>query len=472
MDLCHRDGLRRRWQAQKKQIKLLNLRSIMKVSYKKLQTYFKDQLPSPEKLADAFSFHFAEVEGIEKSGDDFILDIKVLPDREYSKSYEGIAKEIYAILGIRNNITEVRSDAGSFFDVEIKKINAALGMEIPKSEIVAILRRMNISVEDKGDILALIVPAERKDLKDWRDIPEEIGRIYGYDKIPTKISIMRNPDSGPDKIFYYSEKIKNILIERGFSEVYTYSLTSNGDYKIEKSAALGKNFLRGNLASGIEKSLDLNYKNAEFLGLDEIKIFEIGKVFPKTGEHTSLAIGIKNVKKRDTSANEKIRNTREHLLVALGSNLQTLCSVDDTGGLLIMGGKQIGVINNVDGVLELNLDEFIAPLSQPKSYKDLDFKKTKELVYQTFSVYPYIVRDIALWASKGDEEEIRRTLEEEGGELMVKIYLFDYFEKDGEISYAFRIVFQAMDRTLEEKEINEIMERVYKKIKDKGWAVR
>ncbi|MES2216507.1 MAG: hypothetical protein V4481_04400, partial [Patescibacteria group bacterium] len=71
----------------------------MKISYNKLQTYIEDTLPSPEVLADALSFHFAEVESIEKEGDDAILDIKVLPDRaNYAKSYEGIALEVSAIL--------------------------------------------------------------------------------------------------------------------------------------------------------------------------------------------------------------------------------------------------------------------------------------------------------------------------------------------------------------------------------------
>lgn len=53
----------------------------MKISYKWLQSYFEEKLPAPEALAERITFSFAEIEGVEKKGDDTILDIKVLPDR-------------------------------------------------------------------------------------------------------------------------------------------------------------------------------------------------------------------------------------------------------------------------------------------------------------------------------------------------------------------------------------------------------
>ena len=64
----------------------------MKISYNWLQSYFEDKLPSPEKLAERITFSFAEVESIEKVGDDTVFDIKVLPDRAcYALSHRGVA---------------------------------------------------------------------------------------------------------------------------------------------------------------------------------------------------------------------------------------------------------------------------------------------------------------------------------------------------------------------------------------------
>src|SRR3989344_1731472 len=67
----------------------------MKVSLKWLQTYFDKPLPTAGKLADLFTFHSFEVESVEKVGDDYAIDAKVLPDRaHYALSHKGIAMEV------------------------------------------------------------------------------------------------------------------------------------------------------------------------------------------------------------------------------------------------------------------------------------------------------------------------------------------------------------------------------------------
>ncbi|TSC57223.1 MAG: Phenylalanine-tRNA ligase beta subunit [Parcubacteria group bacterium Greene0416_79] len=73
----------------------------MKISYKWLQSYFEEKLPAPEELAERITFAFAEVESVEKKGEDTVLDIKVLPDRAcYALSHRGVAYEISAITGL------------------------------------------------------------------------------------------------------------------------------------------------------------------------------------------------------------------------------------------------------------------------------------------------------------------------------------------------------------------------------------
>jgi phenylalanyl-tRNA synthetase beta chain len=319
----------------------------------------------------------------------------------------------------------------------------------------------------------LTVPKDRLDLWDWRDIPEEIGRIYGYDKVP---SILPSNTAFKPKVqgtFYYAEKIKNILVERGFSELYMYSLASKGDFEIEKSVASDKNFLRVNLTEGMVKALELNAKNADLLGLDEIKIFEIGRIFPKEGERTSLCVGIKNLKKKDVKANEKIKIVRDELMNILGANASILCTIDDTGGIISLNGRHIGVTNNVEGILELDLDALIASLPEPTSYSDLNFGKAVNVEYGKFSPYPFIVRDIAVFVPEGtDSKTLQEILALNGGELLVNTRLFDVFTKEGKTSYAYRLVFQAKDRTLTDAEPNAVMEKIYEEVKKKGWEVR
>lgn len=454
----------------------------MKISYKQLQTYFSDTLPTPEVIADAFTFHAFEIESTEKEGDDTIMDIKVLPDRAcYAKSYEGIARELSTILGLKKDDGKIKiSERLRKLSVTTGQINEVLGTDIPQQEIVSILSRMDINVTENGEVLDLAIPADRLDLATWRDIPEEVGRIYGYDKI--KAILPRNTTFKPqvEKSFYYAEKIKNILTASGFSEVYTYSLVAHGVYEIEKPLAADKNHLRTNLTDGIQKSLELNARNADLLGLDSINIFEIGKVFAEKGEYTSLCIGIKNVKKAKGAdqAKEKIKLVRDQLLKVIEAEATILCTVDDSGGLVSVGGETIGLTNNADGIFEINLDKLVATLADPVSYNDLKFSKAVSIEYKKFSQYPFITRDIAVFV-QGQTlyDEVWQAIEKgianaNATDLLVRYSLFDTFRKEGKVSYAFRMVFQSMEKTLTDDEANSVMEKVYGEMKKKGWEVR
>ncbi len=458
----------------------------MKISYTQLQTYFEEALPAVEALAEAITFAVFEIEGIEEVEGDSILDIKVLPDRAcYAKSYEGIAREVSTILGLKKNAEKVKIPASSrSITIHLSQINEVLGSDISLGEARSILGRLDLGIVEKDHTFELAIPGDRQDLQTWRDIPEEIGRIYGYDKI--KAVLPKNTSFKPvvEKTFYHAEKIKNLLTAQGFSEVYLYSLVPHGVYEIEKPLASDKNHLRTNLTDGIVKALELNARNADLLGLDEIKIFEIGKVFTSEGEYMSLAIGIKNIKKAkgDGQAKEKIKKVRDEVLRVLEANATILCTVDDSGGIISLNGEAVGMTNNSDGVMELNLDKLVAPLADPASYADLNFGKIVSIEYKKFSQYPFIVRDIAVFTPESVSAEtvweaIEKGITEAGAgasgtNLLARHSLFDTFKKDGKVSYAFRMVFQSMERTLTDDEANAVMEKIYGEMKGKGWEVR
>lgn len=356
-----------------------------------------------------------------------------------------------------------------------KYISRILGIEISEKEIKEILDLMGI----KNDNWKLTIPFERLDLTNQDDLVEEIGRIYGYDKLPLTIPSKTTFKPQIEKSFYYSEKIKDILADMGFSEVYTYSLVSKGIHEIEKPLAADKNFLRADLTGGIVKSLELNAKNADLLGLTEdIKIFEIGKVFDKGGEYNSLAIGIKNIKKKVEKEKDKIKKVRDELLQKIEAKANILCTVDDSGGIIAIKGKTVGVTNNTEGIMEINLDALVASLPLPDSYDDLKLSKAVSIEYKKFSTEPFITRDIALFvASDTGESEVRKVIrdivKETAGQLLVKgPDLFDQFEKEGKRSLAFRMIFQSIDRTLSDEEVNKWMNKVYEVVKAKGWQVR
>jgi phenylalanyl-tRNA synthetase beta subunit len=100
---------------------------------------------------------------------------------------------------------------------------------------------------------------------------------------------------------------------------------------------------------------------------------------------------------------------------------------------------------------------------------------TSNKKFKMWSLFPFIVRDIAVWVPDSTEgEDIAKVIKENMGDLVLRgPDLFDSFSKEGKTSYAFKLVFQSYDRTLTDAEINEIMSKITNKIKDNnGWQVR
>jgi phenylalanyl-tRNA synthetase beta chain len=385
--------------------------------------------------------------------------------------------------------------------ISLQYINEILGTKISKNEVFDIFNRLSLVYAEDGECIYVTPPFERLDLHLPQDIVEEVGRLYGYEKIKPRLSDFiksreTNGKEGEEIInqkYLWIERIREILVAQGFSEVFTSSLSARGHFEIEKSAS-DKNFLRDNLSGNISKALETNLYNAPLLGLSQIKIFEVGKVFPEKGEYTSLCIGIansKNHKGEYDSVNEEIRQTREYLISKLSAKLTTVCTIDDTGGVLILKGKPIGKINEIDGVMEFDLDALIKSLNefpmpeQPIQSKNREDAK-EEKKYKPISQYPFVLRDIAVFVpTAGDEDikekevEARKIIEEQGTDLLVRTDIFDIFTKTfkdtGEVktSYGFRLVFQANDRTLTDEEINKIMEKIADTMNGNAdWQVR
>ena len=341
------------------------------------------------------------------------------------------------------------------FSVNLSDINKRLGIAVPRDEAIAILKRLGIGVVEEEDALMLTIPHERLDLAIPEDIVEEIGRLYGYEKIPDMLP-PRGVSSAIDKGNYYREKIRDILAECGFSEVYLYSLAERGDYEIELPPAEDKKFLRTSLVPGLSRALSLNAHNAPLLGLSQIKLFEFGSVFPKDGERVILGLGVENASGHTgTKPDEELKQAVERLREELG-----------------LPSSALGLEDVERRVAEWPLDALLAQLPDPPQ-EPAHYAINRSVRFKKFSPYPFIARDIALWvAERTSVTEVESLLRREAGELLARLTLFDEYQKNGRTSYAFRLVFQSMDRTLTGDEVNIIMERVAMTLQHRGWEVR
>jgi phenylalanyl-tRNA synthetase beta subunit len=313
------------------------------------------------------------------------------------------------------------------------------------------------------------IPAERLDLRIPEDIIDDIGKAYGYEKISPRALPPLNKTPKIDKTFFYANKIRNILIDEGLSEVYTSSFQNDGVVAIENPVATDKGYLRPSLHWWMVKSLELNGRNSPLLGLDTVKIFEIEKIFPAlNAEHLSLAIGI------HVGAVPKNKDTlQKNFFDAIQHALSRRLQIDATK----IPAKQ------TSNVLHIDLDSLIKLLPEPQSYENvLTTPAHDDIVYKKISSYPFVLRDIAVFVPPDkNERDIVSVLTEKAGNLLArKPQLFDQFEKKNKetgeiekISYAFRLVFQSQEKTLSDNEVNVIMEAITKALNSNpGWQVR
>lgn len=325
-------------------------------------------------------------------------------------------------------------------------ICSLIGHDIPDKEILSILGRMDCQVEVQGGTFVIVPPIDRLDISIPEDVADEVARIFGYDKIPSKMPSVLHQNVPLDKNFYWIQKIKNILQREGFSEIKTYTLVPDGHLKVKLPLASDKAALREKIEPKLREALAFNLKNKDILELDEINLFEIGKVFPKGAEATSLCLG---------TTGKKLEKTIAVLEDELGVSLKMKIS---------------------GGVAECNLDKVIDTLPEAESIEKLNFEKLPDdLTYKPFSLYPYIVRDIAVWIPESDQpDELIRIIEKYGGGLLVrKPRHIDTYKKDNRTSYAYRFVFQSPERTLIDSEVNEIMKKITDEVNAKaGWEVR
>ncbi|OGI98206.1 hypothetical protein A3H53_03615 [Candidatus Nomurabacteria bacterium RIFCSPLOWO2_02_FULL_40_10] len=298
----------------------------------------------------------------------------------------------------------------------VDRISSILGLKVSEKEIEEILKRYLLKYELKKGVFEIIVPPMRLDLAIEEDMAEEIGRILGYDKVKgniPKINFKPKVNETYAKISW----ARNKLLADGYSEVMTYTFRDKGEVEVMQSAS-DKKFLRTNLTDGLKESIKLNQLNAPFLGIEKVKVFEIGTAFKKGGEEMHVAFGDKK------------------------------------------------------NVTEVSLNDFCKDM--PKDFSLEPRSSNLEAKFKMWSLFPFIARDIAVFVSENVKSaEVSKIIKENMGDMVIKgPELFDEFKKDGKISYAFRLVFQSYERTLTDTEVNEIMNKITDKIKAKGWQVR
>ncbi len=380
---------------------------------------------------------------------------------------------------------------------EPDKINKLLGIDISAEEMLGYLKKIELVYNEETN--ELIIPTFRQDLECGADIAEEVARFYGYANIPTTLP------SGEATTGKLSFKMRIEGVARdiaefcGFSQGMTYSFESPKvfdklllpeDSPLRKaiviSNPLGEDFsiMRTTSLNGMLTSLSTNYNRRN----KNVKLYELGNIYlPKSlpltelpDERMQFTLGFYgdgdffSMKGVVEEFLEKVgmRNKPEYNPDAGKTFLHPGRQAD-----IVYDGEVIGYLGEVHpdvlDIYSIGEKAYIAVIDMPHIVE----KATFDRKYEGIAKFPAVTRDISMVMDKsvlvGTVEDI---IEKRGGKLVESYKLFDIYEgsqiKSGFKSVAYSISFRAKDRTLEDKDINPIMENILKDLGALGIELR
>lgn len=350
-------------------------------------------------------------------------------------------------------------------------IRECVGVEIPDDEIISILKKCDMKVEGN---LKVTSPTYRRDINIPQDLAEEVGRIYGYEKITDAKPVRVESGLQNDKEFTMAEYIRDLLVGIGFSEIIGYALREDGDFVLEMPLSKDKGTLRKTLVDSTREYIESNSRYLDLLGINQAKVFEISRVFPKEGEKTVLSLGVINQKgAKAEKAHVVIVAALKHLtdngIIVDASVESRMNEVASTESKIVYDRKmELCVSPDLNiGKMSIDGDHMLA---REKNIK-------KEIVkFKKISAFPFATRDVAIFAEINKEKEAYELLVSTSvdllGDSFIRATLFDVFTKEDKTSYAFRLVFQSDKETLKDEVIENVMKKINEKVAGMGWVVR
>lgn len=384
-------------------------------------------------------------------------------------------------------------------DVTYKGIDRLIGKVIPQDEIKGIINALDIDiVNETAESLSLKVPPYRVDVTREVDVVEEILRIYGYNniEIPTQVRASLNNSVRPEKD-NVQNLISDLLSANGFNEIMSNSLTKSA-YSSNPDKAV-------KILNPLSNDLDVMRQSMVFSGLEaiaynqnrrngDLKLYEFGKVYEtaedKYIETQRFAIFITGADKGE-QWNQKAKPVSFYNLKAIVDgiiaklNITDITVEDATCKKLAFGlqykrnNKQLVKFGAVakDALKKVDIDKevFCADFNFDLI---LALVRKNKIVYEDVSKFPSVRRDLSMLVDKpvtfGQLKQIAQKTERK---LLQDVNVFDVYEGDklpaGKKSYALSFILQDSEKTLTDKAIDSIMQKmIYNLEKEAGAEIR
>ncbi|MFN3929189.1 MAG: phenylalanine--tRNA ligase subunit beta, partial [Thermoflexus sp.] len=406
--------------------------------------------------------------------------------------------------------------------LSVEAVERVLGFSIPPRQIERILRSLEFQVKSISDrkrgtrrreapaAWRVTVPDHRLDCSRPEDLIEEIARIWGYDRIPeTRLQDPLPPQRG-NPAWTFEERVRDILVACGLQEVITYALIHPDDEArlippgaVNPYAALEyvrlinpiseeRTVLRHTLLPGLLRTLAMNLRFRE-----RVAIFEVGKVFlpvpnvplPEEPRRVGLAL----TGPRDPSSWLPVDRgpmdffdlkgivetllERLHIPDVAFERAEHPTLLPGRGAEVKAGGRPLGILGELHPLVRRAWE---LP-DQPVLVAELDLEAMQELAplahpFEAVPRVPPVVEDLAFIVPENvPAAALAAVLREAGAPLVREVHLFDVYQGDpippGHRSLAFTVFYQAEDRTLTDREVAGLRERLIRAAAERLGAV-
>lgn len=397
-----------------------------------------------------------------------------------------------------------------------RKVNSLIGKEIPKETIKNILQSLDIETENESEeALTLSIPTYRVDVTRDVDVIEEILRIYGYNNVDFSDSLRANLSyqTPTDRKHKLQTLISEQLTASGFSEIMNNSLTRKSYYE-DNTTFPGENGVK--LLNPLSNDLGVMRQTLLYGGLESIaynrnrKHYDLhfyefgncyffdtdrkqeGNILSGYSEETHLGLWIcgdsnpKNWAAPQTETSVfQLKAHIENILNRLGFT-QNQVTFEPTQSEIYASGmnirtfnRQIGSFGIISGNIlkkfDIDTDVFFAEMSWDALLKETS---ASEVHFSEISRFPSVSRDLALLVDKSVTfAAIEQTAKKAERKLLQELSLFDVYEgknlPEGKKSYAVNFLLQDKEKTLNDKQIDAVMQKIQQNLeKELGALLR
>ena len=402
--------------------------------------------------------------------------------------------------------------------LRMARVKRVLGIAPSPAQARKLLTGLGLPVKARGADLDVTVPSFRRDLAMEDDLVEEIIRVWGYDRIPSTlpggaISLVTHPAA-----LRQSQTVRRALVGAGLAEVVTYAFTDPARVELLRRSVDSKpvelmnplaqdaSLLRVNPLEGVLGAVATNVRRQQA----DVRVFEITKTYVPAGAEPGRAVlrppsvkaGLTDPATTDTGTTEPrwcalaltgsrnasswagasepvdvydAKGLAEHTLDALSVRAATGeggalsgFEPDCHGALVSESGAIVAEFGEVAAALREGFGIDAPVFAAVVSLDAAGAAGAAPMRYQALPRFPAVERDLAFVIGADQTltaAQIESALREEAGPLLRRLVLFDVFRfPDGRRSLAWRLLFQAEDRTLTDAEVNAIQERVVRRI--------